>query len=898
MRQRAVLTNTTIKDKLYIMDTNTESILMAAFVKAEKRPDGSVLVSSLGSALKYQGFEFTGKLLPLLREYAQTESNAEGIFCLYETLPYATPGTEYITLAKSEKSSLLESEAIKAVFTSSQSPRQIKLLGQKTGVIFEFDVERNFGLVTTKEKDDYYTFLGTTQHINHEILNDLLSSDPQKSRTPIGKEIKFEIFMRLGKKCATKIRYIGDYSIELKTIRQLVSTGDEEKAVQEYEDLLKTLVVPNNTQTMSELLNELIPLYTKIATDEYMKRAEELKNNYKGILSTKPVLKENPSVEQSNLSGKGYITKFPVIKNPHLGFIRSNNGAYPFVAFDNNMTKEFKELLNHPESWPFTPVEFDILLDKPDNRKTTNLRISSKRTGTRPEKTPEDNSVNNIPVVFPEPTKDLQLTPASRKRVLEEIIEKWRQEGGEEDSKYFYYRAEIKGILNGDKYYVIGRKGSGKSAIAKYIIETLPETESSFFAKEIFFSDLPNYKGEKKGNPYYENECLLLIYKKFYDLLMDNSSEENKEKLDEYVRSYSEDPKTGRLVRGEASDNIIISPKNLCEIYKKALLEYADSASYYLTFDGLDNKYDSYSVSVDPSDEKYENFDSLIKLLTSLFIAVHDFKEAFRKEKEYSAENKKFNPIVFLRDDILDQITHPDSRKWSGDHGFSIDWNENNIKKLIAFRISKAISPDFDYPFDFVWPLIFDQKEIRAGARGLKKKNAFEFIADFTQMRPRDFITYISKCAENELNSPLSQNDYLIKTKTVKTTGKVFSNILRDEIGLEIQVLLPEYRKIFGLIPKQCFTYEEFEHWYNVAFNEGYIKTKIPVKKILEILFNFNVIGRQPKGEIRDQYENDGKTIIRYDKPAIFKYMNKNVMFIPSESFYVHKGLFAAFSIY
>jgi len=840
------------------MDANIESKLKAAFVNAQRTSDGKVLISSLGTALKNDGFEFTGKLISLLREYAWTESNPEGIFYLYEDAPIVTPGSEYVTLVKS----------------SPVPPQTNKIssgsLTQKTGNIQFFDVEKYFGVVAskdavTKEKETY-TFLGTTQHINNEILNDLLSTDAQKRFAVRKREIKFETFMRLGKECATKIRYIDDFSREMKTIRLLVSAGNDEKAIQEYEDLLKLLVVPNNAQTISELINELIHLYIKIATDEYMGRAEKLINDYKDnkkilpaslylpwllkiykksnkidlaracleelikindhpsakeyyqkeldALSGESTNEETPSAEQHPLSGKGYIIKFPHSSYlSYLGIINSDNGEYPFVT--SNASYEVKELLRHPDKWKHTPVEFDILPEEQGKRKTTNLRISGdhKKTQMQVEsetgKTPEDSGINNA--VPSELIKDGQLTPALRKSVLEEIKSNWRQEGGEEDSKYFYYRDEIKSIINGDKYYVIGRKGSGKSAIANYILERLPEIDSSVYADKIIFadSDFPEYKREKKGVLDYENECLLLIYKKFYELMKENSSDDNRDKLEKYIKSYSEDPKTGRLLRGEAPEKGIISSENQCEIYKKALLEYAGSASYYLTFDELDREYASYILSTDSNDlEKHDNFESLKSLLAGLFIAVRDFKEAFRKEK-CPAENKKFYPIVFLRDDILDQITHPDRNKWKVDHGFSIDWNENNIKNLIAFRVSKAISPDVNYPFDLAWSLIFDQGVIKAGARGLKKKSAFNFISDLTQMRPRDFITYISKCADYELNSSVLSNDYLIKAKTVKTIGKTaFSDILRGDIEVEIQVLLPEYKIIFDLINKQSFSFK------------------------------------------------------------------------------------------
>ena len=49
------------------------------------------------------------------------------------------------------------------------------------------------------------------------------------------------------------------------------------------------------------------------------------------------------------------------------------------------------------------------------------------------------------------------------------IVDEWKLEAKEEDTKFFYYVEEAKDILAGKKNLVIGRKGEGKTAIAQYI---------------------------------------------------------------------------------------------------------------------------------------------------------------------------------------------------------------------------------------------------------------------------------------------------------------------------------------------------------------------------------------------------------------------------------------------
>jgi hypothetical protein len=56
------------------------------------------------------------------------------------------------------------------------------------------------------------------------------------------------------------------------------------------------------------------------------------------------------------------------------------------------------------------------------------------------------------------------------KAVLSSIADNWKLEAKLESKlNYFYHLQEVKSILSKSKYYVIGRKGSGKSSISEYI---------------------------------------------------------------------------------------------------------------------------------------------------------------------------------------------------------------------------------------------------------------------------------------------------------------------------------------------------------------------------------------------------------------------------------------------
>ena len=73
---------------------------------------------------------------------------------------------------------------------------------------------------------------------------------------------------------------------------------------------------------------------------------------------------------------------------------------------------------------------------------------------------------------------------------LEEIANNWNREAKRENSdRYFYFFNEVKQISSGRKSFVIGRKGSGKTAINEYLFNT--KNDENIFANQLSFTDFP-----------------------------------------------------------------------------------------------------------------------------------------------------------------------------------------------------------------------------------------------------------------------------------------------------------------------------------------------------------------------------------------------------------------------
>ena len=107
---------------------------------------------------------------------------------------------------------------------------------------------------------------------------------------------------------------------------------------------------------------------------------------------------------------------------------------------------------------------------------------------------------------------------------------------------------------------------------------------------------------------------------------------------------------------------------------------------------------------------------------------------------------------------------------------------------------------------------------------------------------------------------------------------------MKDEIKDEVFPLLPDIENIFQVLSnlrKWNFSVGEFITEYNKYVKTGKIKEK-NYDYVLDILFNFSVIGNQ------DKHHKD----VFY-----FKYQHTNMTYNKNENVVIHRGLFKALQI-
>lgn len=468
---------------------------------------------------------------------------------------------------------------------------------------------------------------------------------------------------------------------------------------------------------------------------------------------------------------------------------------------------------------------------------------------------------------------------------LNEVSE-WKLEAKLEDAiKYFLPVPESDQIKSGKKSYVIGRKGTGKTAIVSYLSSVSNEEFSSekLSFKNFPFNELYRLDDQQYTKP---NQYITLWKYIIYSTVVRMMAQQPKidPLLKKKIRKVYPEPNASDLkgllkkwTAGDFSVSILGSGFSFANFFSRKsettwvervdhLEEFikhnCDTSTYLIMFDELDEDYK----------EMLERFvgGGYIHLLTSLFKAVQDIRSIMDRE------GKRIFPVVFLRDDIFDLITDADKTKWR-DLTTSLDWTLPKIKSLLKYRIEKSAGIS-NADFLETWHSLFDNVSTPYAA-GRKSLHSLDFITRSTQGRPRDYIHYLQVCAESQLENGGGRID----KKTVVSADKTYSNYLKSELSDEIHGVIPDIANVFRVlsqIRKWILSVEEFTAVFDDYVEKGLIQTQ-DSGFVLQTLFYFSVVGN----------------VSRNHQVHIFRHEHPEAVLNFSENLVIHRGLMKSLQI-
>lgn len=409
-----------------------------------------------------------------------------------------------------------------------------------------------------------------------------------------------------------------------------------------------------------------------------------------------------------------------------------------------------------------------------------------------------------------------------------------------------------------EKFIIIGRKGSGKSAIANFI-RLSAQNESNVFASFVKETEISLQKVIQlsENNGIRIDTTILfhwIVLYKIISLLVENqrlSTQKYIGDLKKFVSmndsfSVFDQYKITELITNQNCeiditplkeffkvkvDNSLKSVRKKMPFYEmvphlktvvksllKTINQYEDETEYFLFFDDLDNN--------------FKSRDSICK--DSLLALIRIVKELNAEFSECNYVRVKI--ILLLRDDIKNILlanadvaklfaSYATPIKWYSDEVFRRDPNEVPLKKFIDKRISFAFRQlarnKFNCPIINNWEAFV--------------KIPFKDVLDYTFYTPRDLLLFFKPITENNYQIPLTKN-------SIEDLFNKYSDAVVDEIKsmLSIYYTLEEINKILNILDDYLAFYDDSYENLKRVLNENNCGDDT-----MEILLNASIVGRR-----------------------------------------------------
>jgi hypothetical protein len=433
--------------------------------------------------------------------------------------------------------------------------------------------------------------------------------------------------------------------------------------------------------------------------------------------------------------------------------------------------------------------------------------------------------------------------------------------------KYFLNTPEIKKIINSKKWLLLGRKGTGKTAIYKYLENAKSEDINDYSVVSLNFKDYPwpihkLYKESLAGElSAYQKSWSFLFFVKLLSKLIE-IKESNSEPLSKdlkWAKKYlskifgNPDPslkevlfsKLSRIkkVKGPGFDIVDIDI-NLGEITlgdvtaNKDLQEKLRSNAFkllgYLEKNFKQNiKGAKFLIILDQLDENW--LDGEIKEYSKILINLINVCRNISIDSEL---NNSIKIIPFLRTDIYSSLRFNDKNKLLQDSAIIISWDNDSLDDMFFERIKKFKPSSLELDLDKKSGSIFEASFVKQGTP------AFKYITRRSFFRPRDVIVYFNKIrSEHKPNKTglYSSND--LYSADAEASASIYNELV-DEWSNQF----PDIERLLTVLQTinvETFIYKDFENKYK---NEFSVSSDGDLRNHLNFLFDNSIIGQKKQG--------------------------------------------------
>ncbi|MEE1947030.1 hypothetical protein VRU48_18035 [Pedobacter sp. KR3-3] len=449
-------------------------------------------------------------------------------------------------------------------------------------------------------------------------------------------------------------------------------------------------------------------------------------------------------------------------------------------------------------------------------------------------------------------------------------------------NKYFIRNDELYAILNPSNYFLVGDKGTGKTAYSLYLSNTEFKNTSSYLnyireteyvkfiklkeEKHLTLTEYTNIwkvliyllisqqiqKGEKDTTLFSKlskfkplQDAINAFYKSafspeiIYALNIIEETKEVAELMNQFFKIAGEEKYTESFTESKFQINLLYIQKRFEESLSSLKLE----KNHILFIDGID---------IRPRNIGFEDYLECVKgLANAVWTLNNDFFSQIKDSKG------RLKVMILVRPDIFSQLGLQNLNNKIRDNGVLLDWktNYNAYRSSGLFKIADNILNtqqseflDLGKSWDYYFPF---KNEIRTG----KTDDSFISFLRFSMFRPRDIITMMKILQEN-IKSEAGRKLPIIDSLDFEASSfrTKYSDYLLGEIkdylafyhsDADYEIFLKFFEFLNGRV---SFSYDEFMHCYN-EFANHIEKNSIDIPvffessdKFLQFLFDLNII--------------------------------------------------------
>ncbi len=432
-----------------------------------------------------------------------------------------------------------------------------------------------------------------------------------------------------------------------------------------------------------------------------------------------------------------------------------------------------------------------------------------------------------------------------------EQVDNFGAVGAEDDDSlldYFLSTPAVTQIESGRKMLVLGRKGSGKTALVKYFGDKSPR---DVIHVPLRLGQYPwNVHAQRKNSgasdiEIYASSWRYLIAVKTLSAVLGRykrpifSAEaaiarqflvENYETSDVDLRQILT-PNRIKLTKGTVGAKLPGLAKNEIswdKVEEKGnlglLIEHISDALFRLS-DAI-----AAQIGIEKVFLHFDELDLGLQVLTDdrrlLLIGLTVAGRAIRNAK---LSTIRVLPVLYLRTDIWENIDFSDKNKIAEQLSYEIPWDSNNLRRLVDQRIKSKVKSATG------WDSVHNPDE---KMRGSQPK--WDYIIARTFLRPRDVIAYLNYALE--VAASRDEAEELFSKEDIYDARPQYSKYLRNELHEEISPHWPQWEE-----PLRACSAIATMVIKRDTFNQEYEKRRgdksLEPASALEALYGYSVVG-------------------------------------------------------